>query len=752
MRASALPASSAPILFAVTPLAGLLALGSVAHADPLTCQRAITKASARYAQARMKALHRCHDKVVKRAAVLPCPDAKTLQKITKAGTKLQTAVDKACGGADRSCGTGGDDDSLASIGWNGGVCANFESGSCSNTIANCDGVSDCLLCVDGAAVDQAIALYYDEFDLVTTNSTIIKCQRAIGKFASKFFQSKSKALRRCEDRALLGISVGPCPDASTLSAINKAETKKRTGICKKCGGADGACGGVDDLTPSAIGFAATCPDVTIPGGAACGGPIGDLSAIVDCVDCVTEFKADCLDPISVPGIRSYPPECNGGAPVATTTPTPIPDTPTATPPPGGPTLTQTPGAPTATRTPTPVVTATPGPNCGNNTVDAGEDCDGTDDAACTGQCSPACTCPATCALPNPLPEIVTFVSKPGADLDSGWSGQAHDLVTAEDAPLIAARLIGCNTNTASPNCGTCGLQGPVLFPGPAKNCFCYNLASPDNSSLAICDPELAGACGSESCECFLGPPLPITSGGVPVCVVNRMTQPLTGTANMADSGPHAGEGESIVRLESAVYTGVAVEQPCPTCENDPTPRDGVKGGTCSGGINNTDPCDGAGPHDFFGMMSHDCQPLFGANIGKLDIRLNPATTGTTSLGTAGVKCTAPGFTTLDCFCDTCATSAAEPCNSNADCAPGVACGGRRCIGGGNVGAPCTVASQCPGGSCGRPGLATKPNECDDAVCSSGLDPGNPNDGVCAAGPFDTFCSIETFRGCANDSE
>ena len=37
----------------------------------------------------------------------------------KAESKLRAAMDKKCGGGDRSCGTGGDDDSLASIGWPG---------------------------------------------------------------------------------------------------------------------------------------------------------------------------------------------------------------------------------------------------------------------------------------------------------------------------------------------------------------------------------------------------------------------------------------------------------------------------------------------------------------------------------------------------------------------------------------------------------------------------------------------------------
>jgi hypothetical protein len=48
------------------------------------------------------------------------------------------------------------------------VCPNFEDGACNAPITDCNGIVACLTCVDQAAVDQAIALYYgsppaDEF-------------------------------------------------------------------------------------------------------------------------------------------------------------------------------------------------------------------------------------------------------------------------------------------------------------------------------------------------------------------------------------------------------------------------------------------------------------------------------------------------------------------------------------------------------------------------------------------------------------
>ena len=64
------------------------------------------------------------------------------------------------------------------------------------------------------------------------------------------------------------------------------------------------------MTPAQIGFASTCPSVTVPGGASCAHAIQNLQDIVQCVDCLAEFKADCTDRAQVPEFASYPPECS----------------------------------------------------------------------------------------------------------------------------------------------------------------------------------------------------------------------------------------------------------------------------------------------------------------------------------------------------------------------------------------------------------------------------------------------------------
>src|SRR6185295_14379370 len=104
--------------------------------------------------------------------------------------------------------------------------------------------------------------------------------------------------------------------------------------------------------------------VQIPNGTACGGPVNDLGALVNCVSCVTSFKAGCTDALSVPTLQSYPAVCNAN--------------PQATP---------TSGAPVPTPTSTPSL-------CGNGVIDGGEACDGGNAAACPGACTSQCQCPA----------------------------------------------------------------------------------------------------------------------------------------------------------------------------------------------------------------------------------------------------------------------------------------------------------------------------------------------------------------------
>ncbi len=708
------PLIGASVCVAILSLADV----PVVRAEAVACKREIARAGAKLGRAEMRALQKCEDGIVAGKHAGPCPDAKASEQIAKAGAKTDSAIAKRCGGADGSCAASADNDPLATIGWDIGSCPNFEAGSCANAIAHCGDIATCLRCINDAAVEQAIDLYYDAL-APSTDAAVKKCQRALGKETAKFFDAKRKALSKCEDVVLAG-GTGACPDARAAASIAKAEAKKVAKICAACGGPDKACGGPDDLTRAQIGFAATCPNLDPPGPApACGGAVSSLEDIVECVDCVTGFKADCVSAAGAPAAGAYPPECNGAI------------------------------APTPTPMATPGPTSTPS-DCGNATIDPGEECDGSDDALCPGFCQPDCTCGAPCTLPNPMPVAIALAARPGIDLDTGWTGISHDLPGVDDAPTTSARLLGCDTDLGSPTCGQCTVTGPIKYQGPANTCRCFNATATDTSTLTSCDPEAPACGGAESCQCFYGPPLPLSSGAVPVCVVNRFAGPFAGTVNVANTGTHAGEGVSEVRLLSSVYNGLGATNPCPKCNGDLTARDGLAQGTCAGGPRDGMACDAAGLNPYFGATSLDCPPLAAGNIGDLIVSFEPATTATTTLGT-NRPCTATSG--VPCFCNTCPTAAAEPCNSNSDCPGNLTCGGRRCISGANAGTPCTQNSECGSNVCSRPGSPTQQNACIGGVCEPNpSDPSNPNEGVCPDGPVDRACSLEPFRGCTADAD
>jgi hypothetical protein len=255
---------------------------------------------------------------VKRKLTGPCPDAKASDSIAKAEAKATTGIAKACGGANKSCEAGGDDVSIALLGWPA-TCPDFEEKGCSNAINDCRGIADCVTCVGEAAVDQAIGLYYDALQPTDPKSadkrekTLNKCQSAIGKGGATFLAAQSKALQKCWDAKNKG-KVNDCPDVKAGETISDKAAKLATTIFKACGGKDKQPGGAGenlDFTPAEIGFPASCSDVTFPGFVTpCGAPIDDLQSIVSCVACVTRFKAGCADRAGAAGLTAYPSECN----------------------------------------------------------------------------------------------------------------------------------------------------------------------------------------------------------------------------------------------------------------------------------------------------------------------------------------------------------------------------------------------------------------------------------------------------------
>jgi hypothetical protein len=762
----------------VTLIASLTVVATGAHADVTKCRRSIAKESAKFLASRSKALQKCEDK--KRTGALApgsiCRTEPTAAvAIAKATTKAKSGITKTCCGPDRSCGNG-NDESLAAIGWgNTAMCPNFEngqSGNCSNPINHPGDVADCVLCVGAAATDQLVDLLYAQMN-DAANSAIERCQRTIGRETVKFFQAKSKALAKCWDGRITGKHGNDCPDpgdgGKALAAIAKAESKKVAAICNACGGFDG-CGGSPDLNPqSDVGFADSCPNLTVPNdggphaGESCARPVTTMSDLVACVDCIAEFKVDCVDDLTVLSYESYSPNCNANIvqPTRTVTPTPT-VTPTQT---GGP-------PPTATATPTggptPTATITPGSNCGNGTIDPGEECDPTAPVGSGESCHPSTCVPP--GLPIGQGEEFKCTCADGqqttiynnGELDNGWTGTSQNTATVDgtDADTL---LFDCN-GTSDPLCRLAG-------PRPGRWGFrCQN----DTSHHCNVDADCAPTNGR--CVAFLGPPLPLSSGGVPVCVTSFFDKPIVGTLNVSD-----GSTESFSLLRSIVHLSSSISTPCANCNCTGIGCQNAIGtaGTCSVGPAIGQACTIEGLSKF-GPVSRDCPPVSSTNISGsgLDIRFFPTTTGQSTLD-ANLPCTAAGFEQYDCPCDTCGGGPTPdaPCKNDAQCGAGGVCGATRCgTGSNNVGALCTTDADCPpgaAGTCARPGLATKPNS-----CSLGCDGGSNNNlacttnancpsgecvplcrqiageqigsGQCTLGPSDGHCSTEDFRGCTTN--
>lgn len=363
-----------------------LALDNSARADVGKCRTTLLKASGKLALTRFKLLRKCEEAVFK-GKLPPATDCATAiaAAAAKAENKLTGAIAKACGGADKNCSTLPDNDPLNEIGWEVGGCPGFRSIECTGVITDCNDVSSCLACTEGAAVDEIVRLTYDSLVAgAPAGTTVYLCQLTLAKAVAAFVKTKRTVLQKCWGKVIKGDLTGPCPDATAELKITSAHQKLLAAICTNCGGPDRLCGTADDVTPAEIGFTASCPDVTLPGGSGCGGSISSLAALAECVECISDFGTGCGDAINVPWSAPYPQSC-----YATPTPsaTPIPSatatsspsasttatatvTPTATsttlPPSATPTLVATPtdtptSTPSHTETPTetPIATATP---------------------------------------------------------------------------------------------------------------------------------------------------------------------------------------------------------------------------------------------------------------------------------------------------------------------------------------------------------------------------------------------------------
>jgi hypothetical protein len=245
-------------------------------------------------------------------------------------------------------------------------------------------------------------------------------------------------------------------------------------------------------------------------------------------------------------------------------------------------------------------------------------------------------------------------------------------------------------------------------------------------------------------------------------------------ANDDDCGLCGDGATSCFTDQDCVNNSVATPCTFSTCNAD-TPRDGQRDGTCVGGADNGSSCDIDAENTSFptrtnlpagGGYSIDCLPNNNISGAGLKISLQQ-TTGTSSLS-ANVPC--GDNPADDCFCRVCSKDR-NPCNSDADCVDeGGSCSGATsfacaensdcgsvdigpCLAGifrcqKNTAISCAVngnadcvgfnAGTCDISTCSSDGtgVATKPNECNDGVCT---DQGGGEGACTTGGPTETFC-------------
>ena len=634
------------------------------------CRDAIAKNVAKYAKTAFKVFEKCHR--ARSAGSEPlstdCNDIQEADprgKLVRAADKLRAAV----GGSKNKCFNS--QQVLDQFPECPAPAESSDDGGATSGIDSFSELAECLIALANAGLSDGSRTAIGDPDQVLSAS-VAECQQTIAKSLSKLVTTILNERRKCQraiDRQGVGISYD-CDGADPNGKIGRALVKLNADIDRSC-----------SLPQQDLQTLNSCSDTTVGlrmcVGEGVGMPLGDELAR-----------------------NSY---TMGGSTTTTTL--------------GGGTTTTIGGGTTTTvgaTTTTTIACGTTFPVCGGD-CPSGEFCVNTG-AVCECQAGTGTCAPAT-VIRNIESRLGAFPSIRQTQLSTGWSGTAHQVDIPGDGDSADAVDVVCDAN-----CESCSITlNPMKDVTGRSYCRC------DNNPRVACDtvngPD-ADDCGgvSNNCTCYFGGPLAISAGGTPVCVLNKIRNDYGGTVNLRD-----GAWFDTANLASVVHLGISTTAPCPTCQNDVTPNDGVRDGSCAGGLA-TGACDVNATHPTFGPVSFDCPPNAAQNISGNGLQINlKFSTDTTSLA-ATLPCDA-GIP-KQCFCRVCTGNASLGCSSNADC---------QAAGAGD----CTSA-----GGTGSAGI--RPNQCDDLECSA--------EGECNAGPTDTFCDGTThadgrgFISCTTDAD
>lgn len=239
---------------------------------------------------------------------------------------------------------------------------------------------------------------------------------------------------------------------------------------------------------------------------------------------------------------------------------------------------------------------------------------GDDDGSDTSRGTPTPTVtspgPTATATVAPCPSTVTFDLRGlESDLDYGFSGIVHDSTLSDGASLRFN--LECPT-TATGECGACQITGVRAAPD-GSNRRCANATE----NVCVGDDD----CPGSRCDLFLSAPLPLSAGGAPACVVDRIVGDVTGTFT-----PATGELDTDFRVEWLFHIAFALERPCPICSGAAAGNVG----TCVGGNRDGKSCVVHATNPLLGNTSFDCPPEAELRLSGVPIDLD-LTTGRRSL-------------------------------------------------------------------------------------------------------------------------
>ncbi|MEM9191121.1 MAG: hypothetical protein AAGF12_18205 [Myxococcota bacterium] len=294
----------------------------------------------------------------------------------------------------------------------------------------------------------------------------------------------------------------------------------------------------------------------------------------------------------------------------------------------------------------------------DSSVDANSDTDGD-----TGTSGPRC--------PSHL-EFTTVGANTHSDL--GWAGFGHNL-RVNDESVFTLEVVSCDDE-----CINCAVQGPVPNESGPNIQRCIDDTRIECTGDADCP-------GGGKCRFITGPPLSLDTPGRPACSIVYLEAPEGGDWAIEGS-VNLQSGE--VFFDVARFRSTSNPMPdgsprgtCMVCQNDPTPNDGVQGGTCQAGGGplqdvsawEGEPCDGNGFGALIGgTYSFDCPPTL--QVPSLDFDLRDYTTlgETWTMTDTRPDCTNPMLPAgTPCWCGIC-DGTSDPCEADTDCAAGVSCG------------------------------------------------------------------------------